>query len=139
MYGYVEGASLSPEEIRCSEKSKLIAEKLAQWHIHKQTKEEEKEGEEAQLVKVMKKWLKEIPACYSNPDTQEIFEKQASDFDLKGELENVVALIDSTTALEEEELVFCHNDLLSANIVYEASKGIITIFLGLIPIVNPSR
>lgn len=90
--------------------AKLIARNLAKWH------KMEVPGEPApRLFRTLKRWLEGLPQVYLNPViqerwknsgfTREWIEKQSLLLEYK-----VIAAIDSP-------VVFCHNDLLSANII----------------------
>lgn len=66
------------------------------------------------LFKNFWKWLKNVPKAYDRPGVQAKFES-GIDLDL---LESEMRLLEDRVKNSDCQVVFCHNDLLSANIIY---------------------
>lgn len=95
------------------DKAPLVARKLAHWHkVHLPGKCE------SLLFPTLWKWLNGIPSPYSVPDIQHRF---ARSIDVAYVREQLVRLEKRIEALNCP-VVFCHNDLLSANIIYQNKK-----------------
>ena len=93
----------------------LIARKLAHWH-HVDAIPGEKTP---RLFKTIWKWFRNVPENFSRPAIQAKFERHLSLDYLRRELERVeVAAKDLHCPI-----VFCHNDLLSGNIILCPEKG----------------
>lgn len=96
------------------EKSLLIAKKVAMWHRI------EVPGEPSpRLFRTLRKWFSGVPKSYKDPRIDLQFQ-QGVDMGYFGEeldiLEEKVQLLGSAT-------VFCHNDILAANIIYQPATA----------------
>lgn len=115
VYGYVPGIPLKPTQLAEPEYFPLIAHKLALWH-----QVDTVPGDRSpRIFRTLAKWFKRIPETYSRPETQSKFLTLPFTLaDLQEELKELEIL---TTALNCP-VVFCHNDLLCANIIYNTEK-----------------
>lgn len=92
-------------------KAELIARKVAQWHRM------EVPGEPSpRLFRTLKKWFEGLPKFYENSDVQAQW--NSSGLTLDWLQEQLRLLEDKLTCEIQSPVVFCHNDLLSANIVF---------------------
>jgi len=115
-YGYVEGIPFSVPDMKHPEKSRLVAARMAQFHNANIV------GERVPtLFTTIRKWLGKIPSSYPDPDKDARFKKQFSIESAYKELQFLEEeLIHNTT--EQPVVCFCHNDLLSGNIIYQPAN-----------------
>lgn len=110
IYGYVPGIPLKHAELSFPEYFPLIARKIAHWH-----QVDNVPGDRSPRVfRTLWKWLKNIPEIYSRPEVQAKFVESIDIVYLKNELESLEFRAKSLDC----PVVFCHNDLLCANIIY---------------------
>ncbi|XP_001848031.2 ethanolamine kinase [Culex quinquefasciatus] len=117
-YEFVPGVTLTPDTVRDGRTWPLVARRMAQMH-----KVEDGVGGEPMLRGKMDQFLKLLPAVFSDAAKHArisaIFPSAAElrrDFDdLYGKLQQ----LGSPT-------VFCHNDLLLGNVIYNADRGQVT-------------
>ncbi|TPX62686.1 hypothetical protein PhCBS80983_g00349 [Powellomyces hirtus] len=111
VYGFVPGAQFSVEDMRDPHKSSLVAAQLARWH------KVEMPGVKAapKLFSTMWQWLDEVPATYSDPEKEAKFTTSLHMTEIRKEL----AEMQQTLEALNSPVTFCHNDLLSGNIVYD--------------------
>lgn len=111
VYGYIPGIPLKPSQLSNSLLYPLIANKIARWH-----QVESVPGDRSpRLFRTLWKWFRNIPSRYTRPEVHEKFLK--SDINIKFLEKELTDLEHSVKALNCP-IVFCHNDLLSANIIY---------------------
>lgn len=109
VYGYIEGSVFRVSDMGNPHKSALVARKVAEWHrIHLPGKYE------PQLFSTLWKWYDGIPRSYSVEETQCRFLKHVD----VSYLARQIARLEGLVATLHSPVVFCHNDLLSANIIY---------------------
>ncbi|KAL0481239.1 ethanolamine kinase [Acrasis kona] len=112
VYEFIEGEALSPEEMPLH--AELIAKKVAEFHDAPITP---KTGDKSPTVfKTIKRWLNDVKS-----------------FEYKGEKKEKMAKIDLNRLYKETEdleqllknceVGFCHNDLLSLNILYNKENN----------------
>ena len=82
------------------------------------------QGEEPSLFKKMDQFLKNIPSSFKTDKDNKLYQKYFGSNDLKEQFEHLKQLL---TALNQP-VVFCHNDLLVNNILYDQKKGIFGIW-----------
>lgn len=83
---------------------------MAQWH-----KVDSVPGDRSpRLFKTLRKWLKNVPQTYSRPEVQAQFVKSIYFSFLEMELSSLEIQVKSLNC----PVVFCHNDLLCANIIF---------------------
>lgn len=119
-YEFVPGVTLTPDTVRDDRTWPLVAKRMAQMHKVTDGAEGSREPE---LPAKMDQFLQLLPAVFSDPAKQAristIFPSVAElrrDFDdLYGKLQK----LGSPT-------VFCHNDLLLGNVIYNAERGQVT-------------
>ncbi|KAJ1917460.1 hypothetical protein H4219_003203 [Mycoemilia scoparia] len=109
VYGYIPGRVVQPAEMGTPHVSKLIAVMLARWHMV-----DLPGSQDPQLFITLNNWLNDIPDTFSNPNKQKQFVEQFNMNEIKAELE----LLESELTLLDSPVVFSHNDLLSANVIY---------------------
>ncbi|CAG8805649.1 27209_t:CDS:2, partial [Dentiscutata erythropus] len=114
VYGYTPGRALSVPDMSNQRICLLIAEHMAVWHKVNFSNEKE-----STLFPVLWKWLREVPKSYIDPKTDEKFQKN---FKLE-ELFNELTGLENELVKIESPIVFCHNDLLNGNIIYEESRN----------------
>lgn len=114
VYGYIQGQPFTVPDMSDTKKASLVARKIATWHkVHLPG------GEEARLFPTLWKWYGGIPTFYNVPETQAKFESNVDLNYLKSELHKLEAILKKL----DSPVVFCHNDLLSGNIIFEPDKG----------------
>lgn len=108
VYGFVEGSALKTHEV--AEHIQGIAEKLRDWHCRVPV------FDEPVLFHTLNKWYDGLPEAFHDPAKQGVYQS----FDL----DYLQAAIDwLETNLPDSPTVFCHNDLLAANIVSTAGSS----------------
>ncbi|KAJ3039519.1 Ethanolamine kinase [Rhizophlyctis rosea] len=108
VYGFIEGTPFSVDDMRDPQKSLLVASRLATWH-----KVNMPIDRTPRLFRTIWKWADAIPATYSNPDKQKQFQETIDLEKIKLELRDLEKRVEAL----KSPVVFCHNDLLSGNIV----------------------
>jgi len=110
VYGFIPGEVLSVADLSDPSKSSLIAKNLAVWHGV------DIAGEKIpNLFITLKKWLKEVSKSY---DRLEIGGKLQKALDVE-KLNKELILLEQELIEVNSPIVFCHNDLLYANIIYD--------------------
>ncbi|KAJ3312845.1 Ethanolamine kinase [Boothiomyces sp. JEL0838] len=115
VYGYVNGQVYTIKDMLDNHKSKLIAKAVAKWHnslVDPNAK--------PQLFTTMWKWADAVPQTYSNSQKQERLKKSGYNLNLLRE-----ELVELQSHLEklESPVVFCHNDLNAANLIYDPEQN----------------
>ncbi|KAI1317593.1 Ethanolamine kinase 1 [Mortierella claussenii] len=113
-YGCIPGNVFKVSDMRDSHKMELVARKLAIWHGSVKIPGERN----SKLFKTIHKWIKEVPESYSKPAVQEIF---ARNFDMK-QLHRELTMLEDHLVKINSLVVFCHNDLLYGNLIYNEAK-----------------
>ncbi|KAF9152550.1 hypothetical protein BG015_005107 [Linnemannia schmuckeri] len=113
-YGCVPGKVFSVADMRDPHKMTLVAKKIAIWHNTVKIPGERS----SKLFKTIHKWIKEVPESYSKPAVQEIFAKNFNMETLHKEL----ILLENHLLKLNSPVVFCHNDLLYGNLIYNKEK-----------------
>ncbi|KAJ3271864.1 Ethanolamine kinase [Terramyces sp. JEL0728] len=114
VYGYVDGLVYTIKDMLDGKKSKLIAKAVAKWHNSMAVP-----NAKPQLFTTMWKWANAVPQTYSNSSKQERLKKSGYNLNLLRE-----ELVELQSHLEklESPVVFCHNDLNAANLIYNPEK-----------------
>ncbi|KAF8978254.1 hypothetical protein BGZ46_006661 [Entomortierella lignicola] len=113
-YGCVPGKVYKVSDMRDPHKMELVARKLAIWHTTVKIPGERV----SKLFKTIHKWIKEVPESYSKPAVQEVF---AKNFDMTKLRQELLVLEEHLVKLNSP-VVFCHNDLLYGNLIYDEAK-----------------
>eukprot|EP00158_Paraphelidium_tribonemae_P004590 Partr_v1_DN26855_c0_g1_i3_m40685 putative Ethanolamine kinase len=119
-YGFMEGEVMTPDEIVKPAMGALIARKLASWHkipfplLNDATPQ-------PLLWTTMTNWLAQIPEMYDNRDTQLKFLSKPY-LSLKHIASELALLEKELRAASFSKIVFCHNDLLAANIILQRGR-----------------
>ncbi|KAI8816809.1 kinase-like domain-containing protein [Fimicolochytrium jonesii] len=118
VYGFIAGTPFSGEDMSDAHKSILVAKRLAEWHgvaLPGSTLE-------PQLFPTMFRWLVQVPKSYTNKAADAKFRANLSVDKLRQRL------LDLQSALQAlgSPVTFCHNDLLSGNIVYSEAKDTVS-------------
>lgn len=119
-YEFVPGVTLTPDSVRDERTWPLVAKRMAQMH---KVEDGTEGGRESMLPGKMDQFLKLLPEVFSDagkharisaifPSVSEL----RRDFD---DLYRKLSQLDSPT-------VFCHNDLLLGNVIYNAERGQVT-------------
>ncbi|EAL70370.1 hypothetical protein ACTFIW_005219 [Dictyostelium discoideum] len=113
IYGFIKGEPLAYEDISKPTMQTCIAKEIAQWHsIEMPTRKN------PSLWPTIKKWAALAPDVYPVPEKNEYYQSI-----------NVKKMIEEGKMLEQRlaqlnsPIVFCHNDLLSGNIIYDPSQN----------------
>ncbi|CAG8547481.1 12040_t:CDS:2 [Acaulospora morrowiae] len=109
VYGYKPGRVFSVSDMSDPYKSSLVAKELAVWH--RVTIAGDRKPD---LFFTIHRWIKEVPKTYTNPEVDERFRKNFNIEELNKELSD----LEQELAKVKSPVVFCHNDLLHANIIY---------------------
>lgn len=115
VYGFAEGRVYSVDELSDPHMGGLIASHMKIWHTLPSE-------QDPQLFPTIRKWLKVLPKKYTSEKKQKVFGK--SGFTLDG-LEQELIMLEEKVKKFNSPVVFCHNDLLSGNIIYNPKKGAI--------------
>lgn len=93
----------------------LIARKMAQWH-----RADSVPGDKSpRLFKTLWKWFKNIPEKYASDEVDSSFTKHIN----VGYLERELRRVESAAKGMNSSVVFCHNDLLSANLIFNPTTN----------------
>jgi ethanolamine kinase len=115
VYGYVQGTPLKPRQMSEPNIYPLIARKTAQWHFVDAIP-----GQKSpKLFKTLWKWFRNVSGQFSRPEAQSRFDQSLSLDHLQKELKRLEQAVQSI----ECPIVFCHNDLLSGNIILCPGNG----------------
>ncbi|KAK3818856.1 MAG: kinase-like domain-containing protein [Benniella sp.] len=113
-YGCIPGKVFKVADMRDPHKMDLVAKKLAVWHSTVSIPGERT----SKLFTTIQKWIKEVPDSYSKPAVQDIF---AMNFNMQ-KLRQELTTLESHLVALNSPVVFCHNDLLYGNLIYDESK-----------------
>ncbi|KAH7718464.1 choline/ethanolamine kinase [Aphelenchoides avenae] len=113
VYGFLDGSGLSVEQVREEKIVNMICRKMATMHRIPV----EAENAEPFLAKKIEGWLKDFRPSFERPSAQKQFDEyfKANDVNLQEQFKHLRA----TLPLLNNRLVFCHNDLLIHNILYD--------------------
>ncbi|KAI3378293.1 hypothetical protein SNEBB_007141 [Seison nebaliae] len=117
IYQYQEGRPLSPMDLKNEKLSKLIAEEMARFHLADMTSLSKKIDNYG-LTSTFEMMYKLV-----NILTEVIFERKIHGWSSHMELVKEIDLLSKFLENDHSELVFCHNDLLSNNIIYSEEKN----------------
>ncbi|KAL1920604.1 uncharacterized protein VTP21DRAFT_981 [Calcarisporiella thermophila] len=115
VYGYIPGRIFSVDDMAEAQKSALVARRLAQWHKVKLPIERQ-----SRLFSTLYKWLKEVPTEFADGKRDAILKKHFT----PNRLIEEVKFLEQALAKFNSPVVFCHNDLLHANIIYTESDDV---------------
>lgn len=121
-YGFLPGEVLDTDTIANPHISSLIARHMAHLHATKIDHENSRHKAEPMLFSGMTKYLNLLPEKFEDPEKNERFEEQAPS---KAKLKEEIELLQSVLLKHNCPVVFCHNDLLCKNIVYDETKDTI--------------
>lgn len=107
VYGYIEGKALKPEDV--PRESAHIAREMQRWHSTMSVQSE------SMLFHTIDKYLDALPQAFKDPQKQAVFKT----FDLVY-LEDAAAWLRNN--LMPSPIVFCHNDLLCSNMIYNPDE-----------------
>ncbi|KAI9591562.1 choline/ethanolamine kinase [Syncephalis fuscata] len=113
VYGFIPGRVLQPEQLNDAHMGRCIADKLASWHrvlIPGPV--------ESKLFTTLWRWMNEVPAEYNNVKTQATFTEKIDLPELQAELKRLQSQLEQLNA----PVVFAHNDLLAANLIFDEEK-----------------
>lgn len=110
-YGCIPGKVFKVADMRDPHMMELVAKKVAVWHSTVSIPGERS----SKLFKTIHKWIHEVPEAYTKPDVQEIF---ARNFDMK-QIYSELAMLEDHLLKLNSPVVFCHNDLLYGNLIYD--------------------
>ncbi|KAF9166629.1 Ethanolamine kinase [Actinomortierella ambigua] len=113
-YGCIPGDVFKVADMREPHKMRLVAKKLATWHASVTIPGERT----SKLFPTIRKWIHEVPETYSKPAIQQVF---ADNFDMK-QLHQELDTLETHLLKLKSPVVFCHNDLLYGNLIYDSSK-----------------
>jgi ethanolamine kinase len=114
VYGYVEGTVFSVDDMSDPKKSRLLAEHLSEWH-------QLPISDPPLLIDTLERWINSIPLEYTNAKKKQQFAKTGISID---HLRNELDVIREKIPQFSSPIVFCHNDLLSGNIIYNPEKSL---------------
>ncbi|XP_052270791.1 ethanolamine kinase 1-like isoform X2 [Dreissena polymorpha] len=117
LYGFVQGVTLEVDTVRDEQIGKLIAQEMIELHKVKVPNQEVRSG----LWKKMSRFLDLGPDEFADPETNKRYKETVKS---KGELREELAMLQSHLEVLDSPVVFCHNDLLLKNILYDQDKGV---------------
>ncbi|KAJ1925674.1 hypothetical protein IWQ60_004415 [Tieghemiomyces parasiticus] len=120
VYGYVPGEVVQVSQLSDPHISRLVAHRLAEWH-----RVTIPGAKTAKLFVTLNQWLGEVRAVYANPSTAETHDDPKlarfhTLFDLEA-LDQEMNFLRVALERINSPVVFSHNDLLSANVIYNAA------------------
>ncbi|KAJ1994731.1 hypothetical protein H4R33_000154 [Dimargaris cristalligena] len=113
VYGYVPGDIVKVPQMSDPHISELVAKRIAGWH-----KVEIPGPKTSTLFVTLRKWLEQVEAVYSEKEPSHRFHQLFSLDKLRSELDHLQDKLECLNA----PVVFSHNDLLSANIIYNRAE-----------------
>ncbi|CAG8539318.1 9114_t:CDS:2 [Paraglomus occultum] len=117
VYGFLSGKAISVPDMSDPDKSKLIAENLAKWHGVQLA------GERIPtLFTTLRKWLDEVPEVYENPLVNATFQANFNMTKIRKEIQSLQKRLEEL----DSPIVFCHCDLLYANLIYNEERNTIS-------------
>jgi len=125
IYGFVPGRVLNRNDVREPHFSELIAKSMAKMHTvgfgvdGKQNLSNSDKSTTPMLIPKITSFIASLPTSFDNPAKQRKFETQ---FPPKDELLSELASITTKVAAMKSPVVFCHNDLLVKNLVYDQKQ-----------------
>lgn len=125
-YGYVQGRPLPSDSLSTPPYADAIARHLARWHRLPMVTPQRPhltQAPQSDLWATLNRWLDQVPECYPCESVQQRF--VASPMLQVERIRKLAGWLETTvkSELPMAPVVFCHNDLLSANIIYnDASK-----------------
>ncbi|XP_070569896.1 ethanolamine kinase 1-like isoform X3 [Ptychodera flava] len=118
-YQYIPGETIDSDMVKSEKIYPLVAHKMAQMHTIKP--EDGSKIPNAGLFPKMTRWYQNIPKEFEDEETNRRFKENIPNYDQLGkeleELETKLVQLNSPT-------VFCHNDLVLANIVYDEQTNV---------------
>ncbi|KZC09238.1 PREDICTED: ethanolamine kinase 1 [Dufourea novaeangliae] len=120
-YQFIEGVTLTTEMVRKPEVYTLIAKRMAQ--MHKLKPDSDQIPKEACIWNKVEKFMKIMPKEFFDDSKQARFEVLVKPFTVLKQ--NYEQLKETLTDLNSE-IVFAHNDLLLANVLYNQKENIVT-------------
>ncbi|KAJ8668303.1 hypothetical protein QAD02_009966 [Eretmocerus hayati] len=121
-YEYVEGDTLDTRSVRKPEVYTLVAKRLAEMHLLRPFTSDFGHNESVIWQKT-EKFMRLMPKCFSDIDKQKKFEKLIKP--LSTLLQEYQMMKDNLSKIESP-VVFCHNDLLLTNILYNERENKVT-------------
>lgn len=112
VYGYVEGQVFTPHDMMDPHKSKLVAQHMASWHRINTY------GSEPQLFSTLFRWLDLVPQRFSNQKNNLYFNSMGYTIDF---LKKEAKVLQKRLLQFKSPIVFCHNDIQVANIIYNSN------------------
>ncbi|KAJ1981802.1 hypothetical protein H4R35_000568 [Dimargaris xerosporica] len=113
VYGFIPGDPLKAPGMSDPHVSSLVAQRLAEWH-----RVEIPGPRTSKLFPILHKWFNEVIAVYANEPPAHRFHQLFSIDTIKQEL----AFLQKRLEAIDAPVVFSHNDLLCANIIYNKSQ-----------------
>eukprot|EP00123_Amoebidium_parasiticum_P009077 comp19218_c1_seq1/m.21978 comp19218_c1_seq1/g.21978 ORF comp19218_c1_seq1/g.21978 comp19218_c1_seq1/m.21978 type:complete len:356 (-) comp19218_c1_seq1:173-1240(-) len=111
IYGFLEGTPLDTAGMSDPQIFPLTAKFLGQWHRTHIS------GDMApMLFETIQRWLDVAPRSFADPAKQKLFEEKCSIDTIQKELAELQPILDGLNS----PVVFCHNDLLCENILYDS-------------------
>ncbi len=111
----MQGTPIKPRQMSEPAIFPLIAKKTAHWHFVDAIP-----GQKTpKLFKTLWKWFRNVTGRFSRPESQARFDRSLNLDHLQQELERLEAAVKSINC----PIVFCHNDLLSGNIILCPGNG----------------
>ncbi|XP_066906941.1 ethanolamine kinase 1 isoform X1 [Halyomorpha halys] len=114
-YEYIHGEILTVETVRAPSIYPLVATMLAKIH-----KINNQDSQKPILWDLMKQYLKLVPETFSNPEKQRLYSEKFPDgIEV---LHSEMLFFEEKLSHSSSKVVFCHNDLLLANIIHDQGK-----------------
>ncbi|XP_070569897.1 ethanolamine kinase 1-like isoform X4 [Ptychodera flava] len=118
-YQYIPGVTIDSDMVKSEKVYPLVAHKMAQMHTIKP--EDGSQISNPGLFPTMKRWYQNFPKDFEDEETNIRFKENIPNYDQLGkELEE----LETTLVQLNSPIVFCHNDLLLANIVYDEQTNV---------------
>jgi len=114
-YGFIKGTAFTPPDMKCPIKSKLVAKKLAS--LHNTTVWIKTRDRSPNLFRTLRKWLHELSLIQDAKSSDD--PTRVSNFD---QYTKELDFLESSLVPLDSKVVFCHNDLLCGNILYESKE-----------------
>jgi len=130
IYGYVPGRVLKRSDVREPHLAELIAKRMAKMHNIGLDKSAETNplmdgdemSQEPVLISKIEWYINNLPTTFDEPEKQQKFLAQ---YPTKEQLLKELALVQEKVQEMQSPVVFCHNDLLVKNLVYDKEKDVI--------------
>lgn len=119
-YGFVPGVTLDEQTVRFEAVRRLVAEMFVKFHM---IQPEDGEDSRPLLFSVLKRYHSLMPTSFGDLKKDVRFRRHIPS---RTVLEQEIAVLESHLIPLQSPVVFCHNDVLLKNVIYDEVRGRVT-------------